>query len=136
MKGYNILLVDDSRTALVMIERMIREIGIPIAELSTAGNGLEAIDFLNEKEVDLILTDVVMPELDGIGLIKYLKSSDFSTIPIIPITSLGSQKEIDIFREHGITLFMTKAVSKEKLKEILCLALKPAGGADSWVKSA
>ncbi|MCP4213118.1 MAG: response regulator [bacterium] len=124
MAGYKILLVDDSRAALYMIETMLRDINMLIEDISTAGNGVEALIFLEKQKVDLIFTDIIMPQMDGFTLIDRLKKSRFAGIPVIPVTSLGAQKDLDKVKARGIKRFITKPFTREQLEGALSHALK------------
>ena len=80
-----ILLVDDSQTVLMM-ERMILSQGR--YELFTAKNGKEGVARAKAEQPDLILMDVVMPELDGFGAVAALRAdASTSAIPIIMVTT-------------------------------------------------
>ncbi len=123
-KKYNFLLADDSKTSRYMVRHMVVKSGIPIDEIFIAENGQEALDLLEIKKVDIILTDIVMPVMGGLELISNVKKSiKHSHIPIIPVSSLGSKKDIEFFKKNGIDIFITKIVTQEKINEILKSAL-------------
>ncbi len=121
---FNFLLADDSKSSRHMVRHMVVKSGIPIDEIFIAENGQEALDLLEIKEVDIILTDIVMPIMNGIELISNVKKSiKHSHIPIIPVSSLGSKKDIEYFKKNGIDIYITKIVTQEKINEILKSAL-------------
>ena len=82
-KTYNILIVDDSYTTLTLEKNILKSAGYKVI---TANNGLEAMDKLTYEPVDLIITDLEMPQMDGIELIKKVREKD-ANIPIIVLTS-------------------------------------------------
>jgi two-component system chemotaxis response regulator CheY len=73
---------------------------LPGVQLMDAENGLDAIDKLKQQDVDLILTDMNMPELDGAGVIRTIRQVFKKDTPIIIITSRGEHLE----RERGLAL--------------------------------
>jgi CheY-like chemotaxis protein len=88
-----------------------------------AGNGLDAIEKLKQQDVDLILTDMNMPELDGAGVIRTVRQVFKKDTPILIITSRGDRLE----RERGLALgangYLTKPLDilefRKKILEYL-----------------
>ena len=90
----NILVVDDALTMRKVIVKTIKISGDYAAKIFEAGNGIEALKVLNNNWVDLIITGLNMPEMDGMELIKNIKNNpDYSKLPIIVVTS-RSRKDI------------------------------------------
>ena len=86
----NILIVDDSSTSRMIIKRCFEISGIDDSEYYYAGNGLEALDVVKNQEIDLIITDINMPKMDGSNLIKKLKSEEsLKDIPIVVTSSMS-----------------------------------------------
>jgi two-component system chemotaxis response regulator CheY len=107
-KGWNIVLsfqnkrvlvVDDSQTMRMFIFFHLIKL-LPGVQLREAENGLDAIEQLNNHEVDLILTDMNMPELDGAGVIRAVREVFKKDTPIIVITTKGEHLD----RERGLAL--------------------------------
>jgi CheY-like chemotaxis protein len=108
-----ILLVDDSNTVLMM-ERMILSQGR--YELSTARNGKEAIVRARAARPDLILMDVVMPELDGFGALAALREDEATrAIPIIMVTTRSEASSMETGFARGCNDYVTKPVSSAEL---------------------
>jgi CheY-like chemotaxis protein len=108
-----ILLVDDSNTVLMM-ERMILSQGR--YELTTAKNGREAIQRARTERPDLILMDVVMPELDGFGALAALRDDETTrSIPIIMVTTRSEAASIETGFSRGCNDYVTKPVSSVEL---------------------
>ncbi len=99
----SVLIVDDSRTARKMIRRILEICGLEGIRVFEASNGIEALDLLKTQTVDLILTDLNMPEMDGEQLLKRVKSSPkLFDIPVIVITSLKNDAhENQLICEHA-----------------------------------
>jgi twitching motility two-component system response regulator PilH len=109
----SILIVDDSRTQLYAMERMLQSVGIKTV---TAENGKQGILMARHKKPDLILMDIVMPEINGFQATRYLtRQPDTCHIPIIIIS--GSDQECD--KAWGLKLgareYMSKPVEKTEL---------------------
>lgn len=114
-KNLTVLIVDDSRTQLFGMEKMLNSVGI---NTLTAENGKKGILMARHKQPDVVLMDIVMPEINGFQATRYLtRQPDTSHIPIIIIS--GSDQESD--KAWGLKLgakdFMNKPVKKELLLE-------------------
>lgn len=112
-QGLSVLIVDDSRTQLYAMEKMLNSAGV---NTLTAENGKQGILMARHKRPDVILMDIVMPEINGFQATRYLsRHADTAHIPIIIIS--GSNQESD--KAWGLKLgardFMNKPVNKEEL---------------------
>jgi two-component system chemotaxis sensor kinase CheA len=86
-----ILVVEDSAITRTMISRLLRMLGYQVAE---AGDGSHALRVLDDGAADLVITDIEMPELDGIGLLQRLRADDrWRTTPVIVLTTRGSEHD-------------------------------------------
>ena len=108
-----VLAVDDTPTVLLVIERALRKRGF---EVRCANDGLEALDMLREVQPDLILLDVMMPEMSGFEICEKLKCSEATAgIPIIFLTGKSSPEDIVRgFRIGGVD-YITKPFYTEEL---------------------
>ncbi len=108
-KNKSILIVDDSmimRMVLTMnLKRLLR------TNIAEAANGLDAIKKLSTGTFDLILTDMNMPEMDGAGLIRYVRNELKSSVPIVIITTRGESKDRDLGMSLGANSYLTKPVN-------------------------
>lgn len=121
---YNILVVDDSKAALLMFKKIITLSGVPIGDILTAENGLEAIDLLKFHQVDLIMTDINMPQMDGFQLIEYLKKSNqWRHIPILVITTEGRDIYVERAKELGAVNYIKKPCLPESVKQTILKTL-------------
>jgi DNA-binding response OmpR family regulator len=117
-----ILLVDDSATAL-MWERMILKTE-PYA-LFTASDGVQAVATARRELPDLILMDVVMPNMDGFEACQALRASAATrNVPIIMVTTRGEAKNVEEGFRSGCTDYITKPIDRLELlaKVRSCLA--------------
>jgi CheY-like chemotaxis protein len=110
-----ILLVDDSSTVLMM-ERMILSQGH--YELCTAKNGREAIERARKERPDLILLDVVMPELDGFGALAAIRADADAALrdtPVIMVTTRSEAQSLEQGYSRGCNDYVTKPVNSSEL---------------------
>ncbi len=112
-KNLSVLIVDDSKTQLYAMEKMLQAAGV---NTLTAENGKQGILMARHKKPDVILMDIVMPEINGFQATRYLtRQPDTKHIPIIIIS--GSDQKSD--KAWGLKLgakdFMQKPVNREEL---------------------
>lgn len=123
--AYNILVVDDSRTVRKMISRAIEIAGVDVNELREAGDGEEALRILREKWIDLVLTDINMPRMDGMQLVDEMWSDDLlRQIPVIVVSTEGSEQRIAELWEKGIRGYLRKPFTPENIKAAVESALE------------
>ena len=104
-----VLLVDDSTTVLMM-EKMILAKG-PF-EVVTARDGVEAITKARAEQPDVILLDVMMPNLDGLSACATIRTDETTAhIPIIMVTTRGEEQNIETAFRNGCTDYVTKPIN-------------------------
>lgn len=113
-----ILAVDDEKKACALLKRFLEVKG---HEVVTAGNGIEALEKLKSNPVDLIITDILMPEMDGFQLCRECKTNDkLRHIPFIFYTATYiSKKDEEFALSLGAEKFIVKPLDLDKLLEIL-----------------
>ena len=122
--SHHILIVDDSILMRTALKRTIDMVGIETASISEASNGIEALEVLDSNPVDLILTDLNMPEMNGVELIHCLKEkSEYANIPIIVITTESSTIRIEDLLAEGIQDYLHKPFTPEEFREIITRSL-------------
>lgn len=108
-----ILIVDDCDTTRKLLSYMIRERGYVAVG---ASNGIDALEKLATNPVDLIVTDLNMPQMDGYELSKSLRQNvSYRDIPIIMVTTEGGESDMKKGLEAGVTRYLVKPVSAQKL---------------------
>ena len=120
-----ILLVDDHQTVFRLLAAIVRIKGY---ELIYAESGQQGIVMARQELPDLILLDVMMPDIDGFKVCQYLKENeDTKDIPIMFLTARGADGDLELGRKAGADGFMTKPFQTiEVLKQIeLLLAKNP-----------
>ncbi len=115
----NVLIVDDSPTSRMIIQRCVEMTGIEVDSFLYAENGIDGLSIIDDNSVDLIFTDINMPKMDGQTFIRLLKNKPVtSKIPVI-VTSSIADGSIEIeMKKLGITDIIKKPVSPEKIMRI------------------
>jgi CheY-like chemotaxis protein len=108
-----ILLVDDTETILALEKMMLRDLG---CEIITAKNGAEAVKAVHEHHPDVVLLDVVMPEMGGIEACRVLKGDPrTSGVPIIMVTTRGETDFVTRAFKAGCNDYLTKPIDRLEL---------------------
>ncbi len=122
MKQPNVLLVDDDRNFLRVLTYHVREFGF---HATPASSGKEALERLGEEKIDLVVTDLKMPEMDGIQLLAAIREN-FPSLPVIVLTAHGSiDKAVEAIK-LGAFDFLTKPFEKEEIHQTMVNALRMA----------
>ena len=109
-----ILIVDDSKVMREMIAACLR--ALPGAALTQASSGLEAIERLSLKPVDLVVLDLNMPDIGGIEVVEFVRGQDqLGALPIIVVTTRGDEVSRTRALKAGATRFMTKPFTPEAI---------------------
>ena len=118
----SLLLVEDNAVNQMVVTEMLQNPGVTI---DLAGNGMEAIERLEEKKYDAILMDVQMPEMDGIETTRIIRNKlGMTDIPIIALTAHAMYGDREKCLAAGMNDYISKPVDREKLLSILKLHLK------------
>ncbi len=131
--AYNVLIVDDSPPMRTVIKKSLKASGFKVGQLFNASNGKEALDILREEWLDLVLSDYNMPDMDGMELLSEMKKDEIlRTIPVVMITTEGSQERVEAFMEMGASDYIRKPFTPEEIKNKLNFVLgDPENGQDS-----
>ena len=122
--GKRILIVDDTEINLVLLEAIFDKWDVKVDK---AKNGKEALELIKAHPYNLILSDVNMPEVDGIEMTRQLRrdpSSEVSKIPVIILTANILQDEIGKFQQAGVTDFIMKPFLMSDLYRVIWKHLK------------
>ncbi|MDX9752531.1 MAG: response regulator [bacterium] len=120
--GIKLLIVDDSHVVHAMVEKSFAMAGVEFERIHHAYNGQEGLAILAEEPVDLVLSDIHMPVMDGVEMIETMKRDPaLTSIPVVIISTEGSKKRIDHLIQIGIADFIRKPFTPEKLKDLISL---------------
>ncbi len=116
----DVLIVDDSAAIRKILHRVMVQADVPLGKVLEAGDGVEALEKLKLEKVGLILSDINMPNMDGIELLTKLKAdSAFKAVPIVMVTTEGSQAKVMQALELGAAGYVRKPFTAEQIKEKL-----------------
>ncbi len=122
----DVLVVDDSAAIRKILQRVLRQTGLAIRSIHEAGNGQEALDVLSNHLVDLVLTDINMPKMDGIQLLATLKASPrWRAVPVVMITTEGGETKVSQAVQLGAAGYVRKPFTADQIKEKLTRILEP-----------
>ena len=113
----SILVVDDSETNVLLLQRLLEEEGYKIEYAYT---GKEALKLIKKKNFDLILLDIMMPDVDGFDILADLKEKEkIEETPIIMVTARDDHESQEKAIEMGAMDYLTKPVDLGKLKDMI-----------------
>jgi two-component system chemotaxis response regulator CheY len=116
--AFQLMVVDDSPAMRALIVRVIELSGIEIGECHLAANGQEALDLLDKHWVDIILTDVNMPVMNGEEFLRRLDADQrLRDIPVLVISTDGSEHRMRRMMELSAKSYLKKPFSPEVLRE-------------------
>jgi two-component system chemotaxis response regulator CheY len=111
------MIVDDSNTMRQMVGFTLKEAGYNVEE---GADGMEALRLLETKQVDLVITDVNMPVMDGITLVRELrKRPNYRFVPILILTTETGDDMKQKGRQAGATGWIVKPFKPEQLCQVL-----------------
>lgn len=111
----NVLVVDDFSTMRKIIKNVLKQIGIE--SVVEAENGKMALDLLKKEEVDLIISDWIMPEMTGIDFLKACKADEnIKKIPFVMVTAEAQKGNIMEAIKSGVDNYIVKPFTPEKLQ--------------------
>ena len=115
--AHNILIVDDSATMRKIIMRSLRQSGIEIGDCKEAGDGVEGIAALESGTFHLILSDVNMPNMNGLDFVKAVGEKFPDAPPIVMITTEGSEDVVQEAMSRGAKGYIKKPFTPDKIQE-------------------
>lgn len=118
-----VLFVEDSPTMRRIISNSLRKLGF--SDIIEAENGVDALEKIKGRNVDLVVTDWNMPEMNGADLVKTLRGMpDFSETPIVMITTRGMKDDVMTAMRLGVNGYVIKPFTPEILRSKLDAILK------------
>ena len=116
----DVLVVDDSAAIRKILQRVLRQTGMAIGTVHEAGDGQEALEFLKAHKIDLVLTDINMPKMDGLQLLGAMKASpQWNSIPVMMITTEGGETKVGEAVRLGAAGYVRKPFTADQIKEKL-----------------
>ena len=125
----NVVIADDSALARMFIRRCLEIAGLGEANFIEASDGSEAIACMKKVKADLLVTDLTMPNMNGIELMRRISASPrLSGTPVIVVTSAGNEEQRRELMELGATRILSKPISPPILVEALQEVDRVMGG--------
>ena len=114
----NIMIVDDSPVMRAFIRKVVELTGLDVGEYCNAVDGEDALRLLRERWMDLVLTDINMPRMNGEELVRRMESDDLlRTVPVIVVSTDSSQARIRQLLALGAKGYVTKPFLPEVLRD-------------------
>jgi two-component system chemotaxis response regulator CheY len=118
--SFNVLIVDDSSSMRAVIKKVITISGFKLNNCYEAANGIEALEKLKESWVDAIISDINMPEMNGLELLKTMQQDAlYKNIPAIVVSTEGSAERMQEAMEAGAKGFIKKPFLPEDIRRVL-----------------
>jgi len=118
--AFNVLIVDDSSSMRAIVKKIIKVSGFNVGEFFAAADGKEALKVLKDEWVDVVLTDINMPNMNGLELIAEMKKDELiRSIPVVMVTTRGSEKKMQEAMDLGANGYIKKPFLPEEIKRTL-----------------
>jgi len=112
------LIVDDSSVMRKIVERSLRQSGLELLVVHEAGSGTEGLELLKTKQVDLILSDINMPAMDGLEFLRQIRAQKLAPgVSVVTLTTESSEEHVKQAIQAGAQGYTRKPFTAEQVKE-------------------
>ena len=109
-----ILIVDDEENTRIGLSKLLAQEGF---EVGSAADGNEALDYLGQQKVNLVISDINMPEMDGLTFVTNLRANDdYKALPILMVTTRSVKEDIIEAMKAGVNSYIVKPFTPDTLK--------------------
>ena len=127
MSEIRTLIVDDSSVMRKIVERTLRQAGLEPMVVHEAASGTEALEILKSVEVDLILSDINMPSMDGLEFLRQIGQQHLAPgVPVVMITTESSEEHVKQAIQAGARGYIRKPFTADQVKERVLPLLRTA----------
>ena len=120
----DVLIVDDSAAIRKILQRVLAQTNLPLGKVLEAADGREALDALKQHVFGLILSDINMPNMDGLQLLGELKANEqWKHVPVLMISDEASRTKVMEAVQLGARGFVRKPFTADQIKEKLIAIL-------------
>ncbi len=127
MSEVRALIVDDSSVMRKIIERSLRQAGLESLLVFEAASGIEGLVILKSKQVDIILSDINMPSMDGLEFVRQLRSQQLAPgVPVVMITTESSEEHVKQAIQAGAMGYIRKPFTADQVKQRVLSLLSQA----------
>jgi two-component system chemotaxis response regulator CheY len=114
-----ILIVEDSATMRSLLASSLEELDIPV-KIVEAESGFEALRFLPREHFDLVVTDINMPDINGLELVSFIRRNEkYADIPLVIVSTEGSERDREKGLRLGADAYMVKPFDPEMLRQVV-----------------
>lgn len=118
MREIQVLIVDDSSVMRKIVERSLRQAGLESLVVFEAGSGVEGLEVLKTRKLDLILSDINMPSMDGLEFVRQLRIRQIAVgVPVVMITTESSEEHVKQAIEAGASGYIRKPFTADQVKQ-------------------
>ena len=118
MSEIKALIVDDSSVMRKIVERALRQAGVPLGTVFEASSGTEGLEVLRHERVQLILSDINMPMMDGLEFLRALRTENLAEgVPVVMITTESSEEHVRQAIAAGAQGYLRKPFTADQVKE-------------------
>ncbi|MEY4504057.1 MAG: hypothetical protein RL154_350 [Pseudomonadota bacterium] len=118
MEGKKVLIVDDSKMQLMMLNFCLNDLGY--TDIIQAYNGEEALAIAKEQKFDLVISDINMPKMHGLALVKMLRNMpEYEHTPILIVSTASSDTTIAAAKEAGACAYIKKPFATDSIKKAI-----------------
>jgi two-component system chemotaxis response regulator CheY len=118
MGEVRVLIVDDSSVMRKIVERALRQAGLESLVVHEAGSGTDGLEMLRSRRVDLILTDINMPSMDGLEFVRQIRAQSLASgTPIVMITTESSEEHVKQAILAGARGYIRKPFTPDQVRE-------------------
>jgi two-component system, chemotaxis family, chemotaxis protein CheY len=116
----DVLIVDDSAAIRKILQRVLRQAEIPLGAVYEAGDGREALETLRKQKVGLVLSDINMPNMDGLEFLTCVRAEPaWEKLPVVMVSTEGTHAKVLEAVERGASGYVRKPFTAEQIKEKL-----------------
>ena len=116
----DVLIVDDSAAIRKILQRVLVQAEVPVGKVYEAGDGVEALATLKANTVGLVLSDINMPNMDGLEFLSKVRAEPaWKNLPIVMISTEGTQAKVLEAVERGASGYVRKPFTADQIKEKL-----------------
>jgi len=114
-----ILIVEDSATMRSLLASSLEDLEIPV-KIVEAKSGFEALRFLPRDTFDLVVTDINMPDINGLELVSFIRNNEkYARIPLVIVSTEGSERDRDKGLGLGADAYLVKPFDPESLRQVV-----------------
>jgi two-component system, chemotaxis family, chemotaxis protein CheY len=116
----DVLIVDDSAAIRKILQRVLRQTDIAVGTVYEAADGAEALETLRKQKVGLVLSDINMPNMDGLEFLTHLRAEPaWQKLPVVMVSTEGTHAKVLEAVERGASGYVRKPFTADQIKEKL-----------------